>query len=185
MSKVIDLFSGIGGLSEGFRMAGFDIVLANEIDKEIADSYKKNHLDTLMINEDITKLDINDTFSSYKDIDVIIGGPPCQDFSAAGKRVEAERADLTIDYANIISKIRPTMFVMENVDRIRNSAVYHTARNIYKKSGYGLTEVVLDASLYGVPQKRKRFFCIGKLNAEDGYLNDFIESSKSDKPNSR
>lgn len=181
MYKVIDLFAGGGGMSLGFQKAGLDVIAAFENWDNAIECYKNN------FRHPIIKQDLSDVDSTVSQIikfnpDVIIGGPPCQDFSAAGKRVEAERADLTIDYANIISKIRPTMFVMENVDRIRNSAVYHTARNIYKKSGYGLTEVVLDASLYGVPQKRKRFFCIGKLNAEDGYLNDFIESSKSDKP---
>lgn len=85
--KVIDLFAGVGGMSLGFEMAGFDVVLANEYDKDIATAYKKNHSSTKMINEDITKLDLQSVFEQYKgNIDVIIGGPPCQGFSQKGKR---------------------------------------------------------------------------------------------------
>lgn len=77
--KVIDLFAGAGGLSLGFMDAGFEIVLANEIDKSIAESYIKNHPSTKMIIGDITKLDIYQNFIPYKNVvDVIIGGPPCQ-----------------------------------------------------------------------------------------------------------
>ncbi len=73
--KVIDLFAGVGGMSLGFEMAGFDVVLANEYDKDIATAYKKNHSSTKMINEDITKLDLQSVFEQYKgNIDVIIGG---------------------------------------------------------------------------------------------------------------
>ena len=71
--KVIDLFAGVGGMSLGFEMAGFDVVLANEYDKDIATAYKKNHSSTKMINEDITKLDLQSVFEQYKgNIDVII-----------------------------------------------------------------------------------------------------------------
>ena len=77
--KVIDLFAGVGGMSLGFEMAGFDVVLANEYDKDIADAYRVNHKNTKMISEDITKLDLMSVFTPYKDkVDVVMGGPPCQ-----------------------------------------------------------------------------------------------------------
>ena len=84
--QVIDLFFGVGGLSKEFFDSGFEIVLANEVDYSIANSYKKNHPKVKMINEDISKLDIDDVFNEYKNIDVIVGGPPCQGFSQKEKR---------------------------------------------------------------------------------------------------
>ena len=75
--QVIDLFSGVGGLSKGFFDSGFEIVLANKVDYSIANSYKINYPKVKMINEDISKLDIDDVFNEYKNIDVIVGEPPC------------------------------------------------------------------------------------------------------------
>ena len=78
---VIDLFSGVGGLSLGFRMADYDVILANEIDTSIAEAYRRNHPETIMLNEDITSLDISSVFGNYAGrVDVVIGGPPCQGF---------------------------------------------------------------------------------------------------------
>ena len=183
MSKVIDLFSGIGGLSEGFRMAGFDIVLANDIDNEIADSYKKNHLDTVMINEDITKLDINDTFSSYKDIDVIIGGPPCQGFSQKGKRLSLTdpRNFLFHYFYEVVNELNPKYFLMENVPNIlttENGYFKDEILNIFQSIGYSVTTDILDASDYGVPQNRKRAFVLGKRGNCMLNLPDPIEGKK-------
>ena len=119
--QVIDLFAGVGGLSSGFRKAGYDIVLANEIDKSISDSYKKNHPDTLMINDDIKN------FIPYLDelndkVDVIIGGPPCQGFSMAGARIRKKNAFLEDprnflfrNYFEVVQKVEPKYFIMENV----------------------------------------------------------------------
>ena len=82
---VIDLFSGVGGLSKGFFDSGFEIVLANEVDYSIANSYKKNYPKVKMINEDISKLDIDDVFNEYKNIDVIVGDHLVKDFLKKGK----------------------------------------------------------------------------------------------------
>lgn len=112
---------------------------------------------------------------------MIIGGPPCQDFSFAGKRIEAERASLTGAFAKIVCSVKPLYFVMENVDRAAKSNAFAVAREMYKANGYGLTEVILDASKCGVPQKRKRFFCIGILGGEDDAVRDRIQSKMSDK----
>lgn len=84
---VIDLFAGVGGLSLGFEMAGFEVVLANEYDPSIAEAYVRNRPNANMIVEDITKLPVDETFSSYQGkVDVVIGGPPCQGFSQKGQR---------------------------------------------------------------------------------------------------
>jgi len=113
--------------------------------------------------------------------DIIIGGPPCQDFSHAGKRVEDKRAALTEAFAKIVTAIDPRWFVMENVDRAQKSASYQTARSILKNAGYGLTEVILNAAQCGVPQRRKRFFCFGAHGADDGFLQEYINSNLSER----
>ena len=131
--KVIDLFAGVGGMSLGFEMAGFDVVLANEYDKDIATAYKKNHSSTKMINEDITKLDLQSVFEQYKgNIDVIIGGPPCQGFSQKGKRktIHDERNFLFKYYVKVVDLVKPQYFVMENVPNLLTAEKGYFKREI-------------------------------------------------------
>ena len=180
MKRIVDLFAGCGGMSFGFQNSGFDIIGAFEYWQLAADCYAQN------FNHPIFKTDLSDVQTAIDEIialcpDIIIGGPPCQDFSHAGKRIENERAGLTESFAEIVAQINPQWFVMENVDRAQKSSAYITARSILKNAGYGLTEVVLDASFCGVPQKRKRFFCIGSLGQDDGYLLDYINGQLSKK----
>lgn len=166
--KVIDLFSGIGGLSEGFREAGYDVVIANEINEEIAKSYKKNNPDTVMINADITKMDISSVFEKYRNCDVVLGGPPCQGFSQKGKRLSLKdpRNYLFRYFAKVVDYIRPQFFVMENVPNLLT-----TSRGFFKKEiddifsdmGYLVSMSVLNAADYGVPQNRRRAIIIGTL----------------------
>ena len=114
---------------------------------------------------------------------MIIGGPPCQDFSSAGQRNEdGGRGTLTTHYAKIINILKPEWFVMENVDRIVKTQKLVEAREIFKKAGYGLTQHVLDASYCGVPQKRKRFFLIGKLDAYDDFLLPYLNRGLAHRP---
>ncbi|EEV0765908.1 DNA cytosine methyltransferase, partial [Escherichia coli] len=164
-----DLFSGCGGLSLGFLKGGFDVVGAYDFWDPAIECYRDN------FSHPIKKLDlsnVDDVVRELKDIDfdMIIGGPPCQDFSHAGLRIEGARANLTRSFSEIIKRIKPKWFVMENVDRALRSGAYLEARGIFKESGYGLTEIVLDASKCGVPQKRKRLFVIGKLDVRDGFI---------------
>lgn len=113
--------------------------------------------------------------------DMIIGGPPCQDFSSAGKRDEDNgRGDLTVCYAKIVSNIRPTWFVMENVERILKTQKLQDALKIFKEAGYGLTYMVLNAALCKVPQKRKRFVMVGKIGADDDFMRDILLENLSD-----
>ena len=115
--------------------------------------------------------------------DIIIGGPPCQDFSSAGHRDETlGRAALSKTYTDIVSTAKPKYFVMENVPRIRLSETYQYVREGLKKVGYGLTEKILDASYCGVPQKRKRLFLIGCLGAEDDFLSDYLDKNLASSP---
>lgn len=181
MMNAVDLFAGCGGLSLGFQNAGINIKAAFEFWDVAANCYEKN------FNHPVHRVDLSDTETAIKLIksyspDIIIGGPPCQDFSFAGKRIEASRASLTGSYADIICSINPKYFVMENVDRAAKSNAYSEARKKYKENGYGLTEVILDASKCGVPQKRKRFFCIGIRGGSDDAVKKIINNKMSKEP---
>ena len=113
---------------------------------------------------------------------MIIGGPPCQDFSSAGLRNEDNgRGNLTLSFAHIVSSISPEWFVMENVATIIKTNKLLEAKAIFKEAGYGLTQVVLNAALCGVPQKRKRFFLIGKLKEKSDFILPLILQNLSKK----
>lgn len=179
--RTIDLFAGCGGLSLGFKNAGFNIVASYESWEAAINCYKKNFSHPI-INFDLTNVNEAVRHISHFNPEVVIGGPPCQDFSHAGKRTEFTNASLTCSFAKIITSLEVPYFVMENVDRSRNSEAYNTARKIFKMANYGLTELFLNASLCGVPQLRKRFFCIGVLEDEDNGLLDYITKRLSQKP---
>ena len=178
--KVVDLFCGCGGLSLGFQNAGYDIVAANDNWDEAIKIYDKN------FNHNVIKRDLNDT-ENVDDIanfhpNIIIGGPPCQDYSSAGHRDESlGRANLTISYAEIVTKIRPQYFLMENVPTIQKSDKLATVLRMFHEAGYGITQMVLDASKCGVPQKRKRFVVIGGLGEKDGFLDEILIKGQSSK----
>lgn len=177
----VDLFSGCGGLSLGFQNAGFEILAAFDKWKPAIKVYRDNFhhpiYDTDLAGEEGIEIIRNLTAQ------IIIGGPPCQDFSSAGKRDETlGRADLTLSFANIVSTCRPEWFVMENVERITKSLILKEALRIFKKSGYGISYEILDASFCGVPQSRKRFFLIGHLSSKDGFLNPYLSKNQSKQP---
>ncbi len=167
--KAVDLFAGCGGLSLGLINAGVEIIAAFENWKPAIDIYKQN-FDHDVYNVDLSNIVEATAIISSLSPDLIAGGPPCQDFSSAGKRDEnLGRADLTICFAKIVTQVAPTWFIMENVERAVKSKAFKEAKNILSKK-YGLTELVLDASFCGVPQKRKRLFLIGKAGESDCFL---------------
>ena len=174
----VDLFCGCGGMSLGFQNAGYKISAAYDNWKAAVRIYDKNFV------HPIYQMDLNDSESTElirnAKPEIIIGGPPCQDFSIAGNRNMGERANLTIRFAQIISEVRPEWFVMENVYNIERMPVLPQAVQIVKDAGYGITTRVLDASRCGVPQKRNRFFMIGHLNDQDGFLNEIIDANLSE-----
>ena len=180
--RVVDLFCGCGGLSLGMQQAGFDIVAAFDNWEAAIKVYRHN------FSHPVNHLDLSDIQHGSEVIkalqpSMIIGGPPCQDFSSAGKRnEEGGRGDLTVNFAQIIYHVKPKWFIMENVARIVKTQKLIDATIIFKNAGYGLSQYVLDASYCGVPQKRKRFFLIGKLHEQDGFLDSFIINSLSEKP---
>jgi len=178
--KVVDLFSGCGGMSLGFQNAGFSIQAAFDHWKPAVDVYEENFEHPIFLKDLSQKEAINDIKKFNPTM--IIGGPPCQDFSSAGSRNETGRADLTISFAEIIADIKPEFFVMENVQRISKSTAYSRAKEIFEHAGYGLTEKVLDASLCGVPQKRKRFFLIGHISGNHDFLLEELSKNISKTP---
>lgn len=178
--RTIDLFCGCGGLSLGFQNAGFNIVAAFDNWDPAINIYSQN------FTHPIYKADLNKEapINQIEELhpDIIIGGPPCQDFSIAGYRNMGERANLTIRYAEIISRLKPKWFVMENVYNIERMPVLPKAIKIFKDAGYGLTSRVLNASYCGVPQARMRFFIIGHLGDKDNFLSELLEKRQSVKP---
>lgn len=171
----VDLFSGCGGLSLGFMKAGVDVVAAYDKWPAAIKVYERN-FDHPVYSADLSNVDMAASHILAYQPDMVIGGPPCQDFSSAGLRNEDNgRGDLTVSYANIISVVRPRWFVMENVATITRTNKLVEAKKIFKNAGYGLTQLVLNAALCGVLQKRKRLFLIGLMNADDGFFSSFIE----------
>ena len=179
MSKrLIDLFAGCGGMSLGFQNAGFDVLVAYDNWQPAIDIYSRNFNHPIH-KKDLSKEDISDELTGMAP-DIIIGGPPCQDFSIAGKRdFEGKRANLTLIYGNIIQTVRPRWFVMENVYNIERSPVFDQVLQIFKNAGYGITKHVWDASYMGVPQMRKRYFVIGRQNTHDDFLLQDLEKNLS------
>ena len=179
--RVVDLFSGCGGLSLGFENAGFDVVAAYDNWQPAISVHKANFTHPIF-NVNLSDENIAVKHISEYQPNMIIGGPPCQDFSSAGKRDENNgRGDLTISYAKIISALKPSWFVMENVSTITKSTKLAVARDMFKQSGYGLTQIVLNAALCGVPQRRKRFIMIGHLGEQDDFMLETIKSRVSNK----
>lgn len=176
--RVIDLFSGCGGMSLGFQNAGFQIVAAYDNWQPAIDIYQRNFQHPIF-KKDLSTEDVVPELKGYSP-DMIIGGPPCQDFSIAGKReFRGKRANLTLKFGQIVSEVHPQWFVMENVYNIEKSPIFEEVLAIFKSAGYGITKHVWDASYMGVPQMRRRYFVVGKLGEKDDFLLDRLLSGLS------
>lgn len=161
--KVISLFSGCGGLDLGFEKAGFEVPLANEFDKTIWETFKRNHPRTHLIEGDIREID-ESLFDD--DVDGIIGGPPCQSWSEAGslKGINDARGQLFYDYIRILRRVKPKFFLAENVSGMLANRHNEAVKNIldmFDQSGYDVTMTLVNAKDYGVAEERKRVFYIG------------------------
>lgn len=181
--RTVDLFCGGGGLSQGLQNAGFDVVAAFDWWQPAINFYNQNITGHSAYRQDLSDVESSvERISKWKPA-VIVGGPPCQDFSSAGKRDESGgRAELTTAYAQIVCKIRPQLFIMENVDRAIKANIYQKALNLFADAGYHLTIAILDASLCGAPQKRKRVVVVGSLKEPSVSLTDIYKEMQSDKP---
>ncbi|MFT8705376.1 DNA cytosine methyltransferase [Bifidobacterium aquikefiricola] len=177
--KAVDLFAGAGGMSLGLTESGIDVVAAYEWWDAAVDAYNANFTTHQAHKQNLAEEEDSIRIISKFSPDIIVGGPPCQDFSSAGTQIEGTRASLTVSYAKIVAQVRSKCFVMENVPNARRSNAYGEAREIFRAAGYGLTEMVLDASYLGVPQRRKRLVVIGVLNGSDGIARNAIELQES------
>ena len=186
--KTIDLFCGCGGLSLGLEKAGFRILFANDINPICADTYIGN----LKIEKDsFFRGDINDlviNFENYKkifnEVDLISGGPPCQGFSMANRQriIDDPRNILYKAYLEILKKAKPKFFIMENVKGMLNKIdeiISDFAETLGEQ--YNFSYSILNASDYGVPQNRERFFLIGNrigIKSADVFKNIYTHKRK-------
>lgn len=174
--KVLDLFSGAGGFSLGFEMAGCDIIGAIEHDKWAADTFQFNHKKAKMLLGDIESFS-NDYIKSEIDTpDIIIGGPPCQGFSICVKNAgdpKDPRNSLFIEYVRIAKLYTPSVLVLENVPNIvraktkTGEKVVEIIRKEFENLGYHVYDTILTVSDYGVPQMRQRFVMIASKQELD------------------
>lgn len=162
--NIVSLFSGAGGLDLGFSNAGFNIIWANEFDKEIWETYQKNHKDTFLDTRSITEIKDDEV----PDCDGIIGGPPCQSWSEAGalRGINDKRGQLFFDFIRILKAKQPLFFLAENVSGMlanRHSQALANIKKMFLNAGigYNLSFQLLNAKDYNVPQDRKRIFFIG------------------------
>jgi DNA (cytosine-5)-methyltransferase 1 len=160
--KIVSFFAGAGGLDLGFEKAGFDVIWANEYDKEIWETYEKNHKKTFLDKRSIVDIPSDEV----PDCDGIIGGPPCQSWSEAGskKGIADKRGQLFYEFMRILADKKPKFFLAENVSGMLLPAHKEALANIkqmFTDIGYDLSFQLLNVSDFGIPQDRKRVFFIG------------------------
>lgn len=161
---VVSFFAGAGGLDLGFQNAGFNVIWANEYDKEIWETYEKNHPHTILDKRSITNISAEEV----PDCDGIIGGPPCQSWSAAGalKGINDKRGQLFFDFIRILEAKQPKFFLAENVSGMligRHSQALENIKEMFRNAGIGyeLSFEMVNACDYNVPQDRKRVIFVG------------------------
>ncbi len=192
--KVIDLFSGAGGLHIGFENKGFEIKLCIDNNALVEKTHKRNFPNIPFINKDINNVSTEEilSFLPEKKVDVIIGGPPCQGFSTIGKRASSNpdkrnkkdpRNELVLTYARIIKELKPSFIVMENVKGILTLEKGNYLQNVLKilnNSGYNADYKLINMADYGVPEIRERVIIIGNRL---GLPVEFPKPDHSNNPN--
>lgn len=173
---VIDLFSGCGGMALGFESCGFDIVASVEIDPVHSLVHHYNFPYGVTICRDIAELSSQELLTAIQqkgfktDIDLVVGGSPCQGYSHMGRRaLDDPRNQLIFEYARIVFEVQPKYFIFENVPGMatgRHQKFLQELMTKFQQNNYSIVEPIqiLDASLYGAPQKRKRLILIGYRN---------------------
>lgn len=175
--RFADLFSGVGGFTEGLKSAGLDCILGADFDRYAVEAYRKNHTDHECLEADLSDEEIQHNIAmrlKEQKVDLVVGGPPCQGFSIFGKRrfvntknhqiSEDKRNNLVFAFANIVIKSEAKWFIMENVPGIlsaQNGEYVKAIQDFFAENGYRTECKVINAADYGVPQLRKRFLLIG------------------------
>lgn len=175
----IELFAGCGGLSTGFLDAGLHVAAGFELDARAVDAYDYNHAYrgsrgfiadlSLATGSELLKK------AGLGEVDFLIGGPPCQPFSIAGKRLGAEdpRADLLLQFARLVGELQPQAFLLENVPSlvsIDDGAYLDKVKRALRRHGYAISVNVISAQHYGVPQNRKRLILLGRKGRASMYV---------------
>ncbi|CAC9438460.1 DNA-cytosine methyltransferase (EC 2.1.1.37) [uncultured Gammaproteobacteria bacterium] len=163
----VELFSGAGGLSIGLESAGFQVILANEIERDFAKSFALNHLNSKILCNDIHAIDFQQELRklSVSHVDLVSGGPPCQGFSTVGSKNKKDpRNSLFYEYLRAVNEINPNYIIFENVtgfSTMYNGFAYRALIQELDFMGYYTTSSILEASDFGLPQIRKRTIVVG------------------------
>lgn len=186
MAKIVDLFCGCGGFGLGAKLADFDVVVAVDIDETLQSAYAKNFPKTKVVNGDLSKMGPKEwtNLLGELEIDGVIGGPPCQGYSRMGKGdVNDPRRSLLRHFFRTVNIISPRFFIMENVEGLldeKNSSELFDAIKVVDKKFRVLPPIVVDASKFGVPTKRKRVIVIGydPLTVSEISVKDILLTNK-------
>jgi len=199
MPNIIDLFAGAGGLSLGFRLENFKVLLSTDVDKDCEKTYLHNWKKENYLCKDIRAVTLNEIEKriNSKSVDVIVGGPPCKGFSTIGARASSntqirqrvdERNFLFKRFLKVVNHFRPEVVLFENVSGLlsfKNGEIFLLIKDGFKKIHYEVEDFLLDAVNYKVPQVRKRVFILARKRKKPigsplpGILNDISEYYKT------
>ncbi|MDT0308453.1 DNA cytosine methyltransferase [Streptomyces sp. DSM 44917] len=160
--SAVDLFAGAGGATRGLKDAGFRMLAAVENDPEAAETYRRNHRRVHLFREDVRSVEPEEILSAtglaHGELDLLKACPPCQGFSSlANGEVDERRNDLVLDVFRFVERLRPRVVLLENVPGLARDRRLPKLNGLLTDAGYRLRAATLDASLFGVPQRRKRF----------------------------
>ncbi|GGV39461.1 cytosine-specific methyltransferase [Kitasatospora herbaricolor] len=172
--SAVDLFAGAGGATRGLRDAGFRMLAAVENDPEAAETYRRNHPRVCLFAKDIRAVEPADILAAAGlvpgELDLLKACPPCQGFSSlANGAVDERRNDLVLDTFRFVEALRPKVVLLENVPGLARDSRRPELDRLLTGAGYKLKATVLDAAMFGVPQRRKRFICFA-LRADVPFL---------------
>lgn len=185
--KILDLFCGCGGISEGFHLAGFDVIGGIDFNKFATDTFKHNFKSAKVHNVDISTFTNEQILSEYEGTEIIVGGPPCQGFSSANrwqKENDDPRNKLFFEYIRFVQVLKPKVIVIENVRGLLsrdNGYAIERIKEILGSVDYNISYTVLNAADYGVPQQRRRAIIVGIRKDYKDCIFDFSTLEKKDK----
>lgn len=167
--KAMSLFSGAGGMDVGFERAGFKVLAASEMDTFACKTYRANHPGSELFEGDVKQY--IEQLGTFRGVDVVFGGPPCQGFSVAGKmNPDDPRSQLVFSFVKVVREVRPKAFVMENVKALASLEKFQKIREqlfrLFSELGYSVSMNVLNAKDFGSAQNRERVFFVGTLNVK-------------------